>query len=281
MRAALSAVVSATAYVAIACTPSSGESQSPGSARPAVASPSVSSPSPSSPRVIELPPLPGRGVAAMWSRDDNRVGVTLLTLNGRVLATLQDATLYEPLDPPGFVILEIDSRQQWVLNPSAHELRRISVRRAQNIVGIRGPEFLPSNAFAWWVRAPGGPQVLGQYWRQVGECQEPIAMLRPGSGLGSSPLRVRRSGRRSRRMPSAGPSPVMPSSRSFRDVPVCPARIAMASTRSTSTATLAESGSLLGRTTSRCGAVPQTPRSARSEMDWAACLLLLPADRLR
>jgi hypothetical protein len=123
----------------------------------------------------------------MWSRDDERVGVSLLTLSGRVVATVRDAIIYEPISPPGIVVLQIEDELYLTLDASAHELRRVSAGRAYRLVR-RGLGYLPSNAFSWWTPAPHGPQSLGQYWRQVSECQEPIAMLAPRSSSRATPV---------------------------------------------------------------------------------------------
>jgi hypothetical protein len=188
-RMRLRLVVTLCATVALAaCTASSG-TQGAVSSLPVATSSSATASNSEAPRVIELPPLTDTGLAALWSRANNSVGVSLVTLRGRVLATVHNVTIYEAgRTPPGLVILNRGDRQYWVLDVSAHELRRVSPARAYKLVQQHGPASLPSDAFAWSVAAPGSTQVLGQYWQQVSECQKPIALLRSGPGAQASPV---------------------------------------------------------------------------------------------
>jgi hypothetical protein len=138
--------------------------------------------------VIDLPPLPSSGLASGWSRGDSE-GVSLVTLDGRVLATIEDVGIFEAgRMPPGLLILTRGDKRFWVLDVSAHELRQVSLYRAYQLVQDRVSDSLPRDDFAWSVRAPRGTQVLGQYWQQVSECQKPIAMLRDTADPEASPV---------------------------------------------------------------------------------------------
>jgi hypothetical protein len=171
------------AIALVACT--SG-SISPRSVEP---SPTGSAPRPDpTERSIELPQLPARGLVAGWSRD-NSEGVSLMTLGGRVLATIPDFAIFQAgRMPPGLVILNRGEMHFWVLDVAAHELRRVSLYGADRLVEKRAPSSLPRDAFAWSVRAPGSTQVLAQYWQQVSECQKPVAMVRRAPGLEALPV---------------------------------------------------------------------------------------------
>ncbi len=173
-----------------ACTSTSSVSTSLPSSAMAPPTPSTAAtPLPDPGDVIELPSLPERGVAASWSRANNSEGVSLVTLGGRVIATVRGVGIFQAgRISPGLVILTDGDKYYWVLDVPAHELRRVSPARAHQLVEARGPAYLPSDAFAWSVQAPGGTQVLGQYWQQVSECQKPVAMLRPAPGLEASPV---------------------------------------------------------------------------------------------
>jgi hypothetical protein len=137
---------------------------------------------------MELPRLPKTGLAAGWSRG-NKEGVSLLDLRGRIYATVHGAGIYSAdRTPPGLIILVMHNHEYWLLDVSAHELRGIRSYRAEKLVSERGSASLPHDALAWSVPAPIGPQVLGQYWRQVSECQKPVAVIRPDPGSQLMPV---------------------------------------------------------------------------------------------
>ena len=182
-------VLAGSFAVLVACT-SAPASPNIGSGTPSstvTRSTSVAS-SPSPPSVIELPALPETGLAAGWSRA-NAEGVSLVDLRGHTFATVHDAGIYSAdRVPPGLVILVMHNDEYWLLDVSAHELRRISAYRAEKLVSERGSASLPHDALAWSVSAPAGPQVLGQYWQQVSECQKPVAVIRPAPGSPLQPV---------------------------------------------------------------------------------------------
>jgi hypothetical protein len=187
VRTVARTLVAVASLLLVTCTQSARDPQSPRIDTPSATSPSASATSPSpSPAVIELPPLTPTGIAAMWSRS-NSSGVSLLTTKGRLLAKVQDAIIYSPLTPPGTVILKIED-EHWVLDSPAHELRQITAGRARRLVRASGVFPLPRDAFTWSVLAPTSPQVLGQFWQGVSECQKPIAMWRRGTSLEASPV---------------------------------------------------------------------------------------------
>jgi hypothetical protein len=120
---------------------------------------------------------------------NDTVGVSLVTLQGRVLATVRGVALYlADRMRPGLTIVTDGKKKFWVLDVSGHELRRVSQARAEQLARAHGPAYLPSEAFGWFSPAPSGSPVLGQYYQQVSECQKPIAMLRQAPGLDATPL---------------------------------------------------------------------------------------------
>jgi hypothetical protein len=155
---------------------------------------------PSSDRVIELPPLPSSGVAAMWSRDNNATGVSFVGLDGEVAATIRNAIIYQsgPLRSPDTLVLALDKTGYWLLDADAHELRRITRSRADQLVtSDSGPRLpIPPNStgeWAWVRRSPDGTELLGQYWQNgygafLSECSKPIAMLQGASASAPEPI---------------------------------------------------------------------------------------------
>jgi hypothetical protein len=134
---------------------------------------------------IELPPLPASGFAAMWSRDEG-TGVSFVGLDGEVLATVPDATIYEPGGPPGVVVLVRGEDEFLLLDAEDHVLRSISKAEADEIVASVPSGLLnPSRSvgeWAWVRSSPDGTDVIGQYWQngygsQLSECSKPIAMI--------------------------------------------------------------------------------------------------------
>jgi WD40 repeat protein len=136
--------------------------------------------------IIELPPLPVQGIVAMWSRPNNRFGVTFLTLNGHVVATVRNFTVLGP--GPGSVLLKeyphglYGPGHLYLLEPEKHQLRRAASGRESSLevkrrqVGLPRP-FGGVGRWGWSERSPDGLEILAQWYQQVGECSKPVAML--------------------------------------------------------------------------------------------------------
>jgi hypothetical protein len=179
----------------VACTYTSGTTDDTGGSTPSQTHPTVVGEFTLSPQgtIIELPPLSERGLAAMWSRANNTIGVSLLSLDGRVLATVPNVIIYDATGPSEGVILQsADEIRYWLLDASAHELVPITLQRAMRLhrparVRLPHPARSPGS-WAWSMPAPTGTQVLAQYNRQVSECAQPIAMVQPAPGLAVLPV---------------------------------------------------------------------------------------------
>lgn len=129
----------------------------------------------------------------MWSRED-RAGVDLLSLDGRVLATVPDVTIFNPTLPPGPLILKERGREEiyWRLVPEQDQLLQISEARALRMQQIERPVRLPipegsHGRWAWSRPAPDRSAILAQllqngFGSESSECSKPVAMIRTAPG---------------------------------------------------------------------------------------------------
>ena len=163
------------------------------------AAPSGSIGPPPSRNIIPLPSLPKMGLAAMWSRANNETGVSLLTIDGRVVATVPNVYIWDPNGPGGRVVLRgSDERGYWFLDVSEHELVRVSQGRAMQLLHPPRSGRLPiparsQGSWAWSTPAPSGSELLAQYYQngygsELSECAKPLAMLQATPGAGLSPV---------------------------------------------------------------------------------------------
>ncbi len=141
---------------------------------------------------IELPALPDRGIVAMWSRLDNATGVSFLSLEGDVIATVRDVVLSQSGGPPGVVFVQRGERY-WLLDATAHELRRVSAKQASKLVTRGDRVDLPAPAqstgtWLWSTPAPTGSAVLAAYAEQESECLKPVAMVQHHPGAEPVPI---------------------------------------------------------------------------------------------
>jgi hypothetical protein len=190
----------AATFALAACTSSPPAPESVGSPTPSPnATSSTSTMSPSPPGVIELPSLPSTGLAAMWSRPGKAIGVSLLTLRGRVVATVPKVFIWDPTAPSGIVMLRSKNlNRYWLLDTSAHELVPITEQRGAKLHRKRAHGRLPIppgsvGNWSWAVSAPSGTAVLGEYYQngygsQYSECATPVAMLESAPGLEPTPI---------------------------------------------------------------------------------------------
>lgn len=164
----------------------------------------ATSPSPSgtphpSRNVIPLPPLPTMGFAAMWSRANNKNGVSLLTMDGHIVASVPNVIIWDPNGPGGRVILRSwDKRRYWFLDTSAHRLIPVTQGGAKKLLQQPPRSRLPIPArsvgsWAWSVPAPSGTGVLAQYYQngygsELSECAKPLAMLQSTPGADLTPV---------------------------------------------------------------------------------------------
>jgi hypothetical protein len=134
----------------------------------------------------------------MWSREDEAIGVSLLTLDGRVVATVPNVILFDSDGPTGRVILRSeDETRYWLLDPSAHELLPITLGQANwhhRTKRVLWPTPARSWGYwAWTMPAPNGSEVLAQYYQngygpQVSECATPVAMLQVAPDVDPAPV---------------------------------------------------------------------------------------------
>ena len=135
----------------------------------------------------------------MWSRANNKIGVSLLTMDGHVVATVPNVYIWDPNGPGGRVVLRgWHERRFWFLDPSAHELVPVTLGRANKLLHqTRRARFpIPAQSvgsWAWSMSAPSGTEVLAQYYQngygsQLSECAKPLAMLQPTRGADLTPV---------------------------------------------------------------------------------------------
>lgn len=135
----------------------------------------------------------------MWSRAHETIGVSLLSLDGRVVATVPNVILFDPANPSGQIILRSeDEKRYWQLDVSAHELVPVTLLRANKLhrYDTDVPAATPAGSvgsWAWSIPAPSGMEILAQYYQngygsQLSECAQPLAMIQPAPGLNASPV---------------------------------------------------------------------------------------------
>jgi hypothetical protein len=147
-------------------------------------------------RIIRLPALPARGIAATWSRGNHTIGVSFLNLQGRVLATVRDAVLFEPNSSPGYVILKKSVSYGAVfyrLLPNMHLLHATPRTEVDHLLPATSPVDLPeptggAGSWLWAIASPDGQSILAQWQQQVSECQLPVAMIGGPVGMIPQPM---------------------------------------------------------------------------------------------
>jgi hypothetical protein len=200
MRRVTLALAATTSFALAACTSSLPATENGGIPTPSPnATSSTSTMSRSSPDAIELPSLPRTGLAAMWSRSGHAIGVSLLTLRGRVVATMPKVFVWDPTSPSGIVMLRSKNLQRyWLLDTSAHELVPITEQRGAKLHWKPSHGRLPIpprsvGSWSWAMSAPSGTTVLGEYYQhgygsQYSECATPVAMRESAPGLEPTPI---------------------------------------------------------------------------------------------
>ena len=138
---------------------------------------------------IRLPTLPSIGLAANWARGHRKVGVSLLTTDGRVIAVVHHMGIWGQ-GPSGVIILR-NGRGFWLLKVPSHRLVRIKRGEAISLTSAPKAHLAvpPGSQGSWAWTLP----VLGQYYQngygsQLSECAKPIAMFGPAPGAALNPV---------------------------------------------------------------------------------------------